>query len=415
MNGGIGGRRSRRTVALAAAILVALGSAGTALAGRAWTVDASPSSLDEGDTTTVTISVKNTGGDGGGDEIGCVIVTVPGDVTIEDASISSVKGASSGTGWIAVVSGSKVAFMEPDDQNVLVGLPAAGDTAAFAMTVTPTGSGSSSWTAAAYDKPGSGGSTKCGSGKFPARTLSFSVAPAPTPAPTPRPTPAPTPPPTPAPTPAPTPKPTPKPTPSRTPAPTLAPTPRPTPAATAAPTIPGATTSPLPTATPTTPPRGSLDPGATPAPSATPTDVASVPPASPSPSASDEPAPSAAPAAGGSGPASGGSGPSGGARPDGGGGGGRAAAALVVGASHDGGDPALDAGDLQDAGLAAFGALGLGAFTVPGLVVGVPGLLVVLAVLLQLAGGSAFVPIARRWQRGVDVRRRPVARILRDP
>jgi hypothetical protein len=42
MNGGIGGRRSRRTVALAAAILVALGSAGTALAGRAWTVDASP-------------------------------------------------------------------------------------------------------------------------------------------------------------------------------------------------------------------------------------------------------------------------------------------------------------------------------------------------------------------------------------
>jgi hypothetical protein len=52
---------------------------------------------------------------------------------------------------------------------------------------------------------------------------------------------------------------------------------------------------------------------------------------------------------------------------------------------------------------------------VPGLVVGVPGLLVVLAVLLQLAGGSAFVPIARRWQRGVDVRRRPVARILRDP
>jgi hypothetical protein len=121
------------------------------------------------------------------------------------------------------------------------------------------------------------------------------------------------------------------------------------------------------------------------------------------------------PAAGGPGPASGGSGPSGGAGPDGGEGGGRAAAALVVGASHEGRDPALDAGDLQDAGLAAFDALGLGAFTVPGLVVGVPGLLVVLAVLLQLAGGSAFVPIARRWQRGVDVRRRPVARILRDP
>jgi len=45
---------------------------------------------------------------------------------------------------------------------------------------------------------------------------------------------------------------------------------------------------------------------------------------------------------------------------------------------------------------------------------GVPGLLLVLAVLFQLVGGSAFVPIARRWQRGVELRRHPVARIVRD-
>ena len=76
--------------------------------------------------------------------------------------------------------------------------------------------------------------------------------------------------------------------------------------------------------------------------------------------------------------------------------------------------PSSSSGGLQDAALAAFGALGFGAFTVPGLVMGVPGLLLVLAVLFQLLGGSAFVPIARRWQRGVGLRRHPVARIVRD-
>ena len=75
------------------------------------------------------------------------------------------------------------------------------------------------------------------------------------------------------------------------------------------------------------------------------------------------------------------------------------AAALTVGRTRDGRDAALPAGELQDAALAAFGAIGFGAFTVPGLVLGVPGLLVVLAVVFQLLGGSAFVPIARRWTR----------------
>ena len=39
---------------------------------------------------------------------------------------------------------------------------------------------------------------------------------------------------------------------------------------------------------------------------------------------------------------------------------------------------------------------------------------IVIFVLFQLLGGSAFVPIARRWQRGVGLRRHPVARIVRD-
>jgi len=86
---------------------------------------------------------------------------------------------------------------------------------------------------------------------------------------------------------------------------------------------------------------------------------------------------------------------------------------LTVGRTRDGRDAPLPVAQLQDAALAAFGAIGFGAFTVPGLVVGVPGLLVVLAVVFQLVGGSAFVPIARRWQRGLGLRRQPVARIVR--
>ena len=121
----------RRAGALVIATGLLFASAGTALAGRAWTIDASPTSLDENDTVSVTLDVRNTGGDGGGDEIGCVVITIPSEFSIEGASVSSVKGASSGHGWVAVVSGSKVAFMEPDDSNVLVGLPQAGDSAVF--------------------------------------------------------------------------------------------------------------------------------------------------------------------------------------------------------------------------------------------------------------------------------------------
>ena len=427
-------RRVRGTTALATALVLVLAMAGTALAARDWTIDASPSSLDEGATTTVTIDVQNTGGDGGGDEIGCVLITVPSDITIEDASVSSVKGATSGHGWVAVVSGSKAAFKEPSDKNVLVGLPKAGDTAVFKIKVTPTGSGGSSWSAAAFDKPGSATSTKCGSGTFPTRTLSFSVAPAPTPRPTPTPTPRPTPPPTPAPTPTPTPAPTPTPTPRPTAPPTAAPTatpkpptatptpppatPSPTPRPTAsATTAPGATPGPGAPASPTIPPSGSPGPSSTPGPSETassdPTSASPSTAPPPEPSASDDPTPSAAPVTGGAVGGGGASG-SGGAGSGSGDGLRGGAAALTVGRSRDGRDTDLSSGELRDAALAAFGAIGFGAFTVPGLVVGVPGLLVVLAVTFQLLGGSAFVPIARRWQRGTGIRGRPTARIVRD-
>jgi hypothetical protein len=408
-------RSGRRAVALAVGVVLVLASAGTALAGRAWTIDASPSSLDENTTTTVRLDVTNTGGDGGGDEIGCVVVTIPSEFTIEGAAVSSIKGATSGHGWIDVVSGSKVAFMEPDDRNVLVGLPAAGDSAVFTITVTPTGSGSSSWTAVAYDKPGSGTSTKCGSGTFPTKTLAFSVAPAATPRPTPTPTPRPTPSPTPVPTPVPTPAPTPTPPPAATPQPTTAPTAPPTTRPSASPT-PQATPSPTGVPDPSPIPTGG--PGVSPGPTATPASgagaTATPDAASPAPSPTPPPVATATPPAGGSGPGSGDE-PGPGAS---GGGAGSAAVAgattLIVGRTRDGRETSVATGDLQDAALAAFSAIGLGAFTVPGLVVGVPGLLVVLAVVFQLVGGSAFVPVARRWQRGIGPRRRPVTRIVRD-
>jgi hypothetical protein len=411
-----GAWRSGSAVAIALGLLLA--SAGTVLAGRAWTIDASPSSLDENDPVTVTLDVRNTGGDGGGDEIGCVVVTIPSEFQIDGASVSSVKGASSGHGWVAVVSGSKVAFMEPDDSNVLVGLPEAGDSAVFKVAVTPTGSGSSSWTAVAYDKPGSGTGTKCGSGTFPTKSLSFSIAGAPTPRPTPQPTPPPTPAPTPPPTPAPTPAPTapPTPAPTRTPTPTAPPTAAPGPTATPPP---GATAPPAPAATASATPRATAAPsapagtgsgaGPTASPSGDAPDPSPTPAESQPTDASPTPSPLLAIVPGG-GDGSGGSGDAGNGSVGPGSG-----AALTVGRARDGRDVALPAAQLQDAALAAFGAIGFGAFTVPGLVIGVPGLLVVLAVVFQLAGGSAFVPIARRWQRGTGLGRRPTARIVRTP
>ena len=243
-------------------------------------------------------------------------------------------------------------------------------------------------------------STKCGSGTFPTKTLSFSVAPAPTPRPTPTPTPRPSPTATPAPTPTPTPR-------RRHPRPTPAPTrrrrrrprprhprrrprrrarrhrgrPRPTADARARP--PGR---------PRHPTRPSSHPRRpTASPSTDPLDADARTVALRHRLARRERDAVAAhrrharwrhraamDRRRGSSQGSGGAG---------------SGSTLTVGRTRDGRDTAeLSAGALQDAALAAFGALGFGAFTVPGLVMGVPGLLLVLAVLFQLLGGSAFVP-----------------------
>jgi hypothetical protein len=57
-------------------------------------------------------------------------------------------------------------------------------------------------------------------------------------------------------------------------------------------------------------------------------------------------------------------------------------------------------------GTAALGALGAFGWAVPGLVISVPGLLILLVVAAQVAGGLAWLPIARRRIGGFDLGRR---------
>ena len=211
-----------------------------------------------------------------------------------------------------------------------------------------------------------------------------SVKPTPTPAPTATPTPPPTPTPSPKPTPAPTPTPSPRPTP--TPRPTL---PLPT---LALPSI-------LPTARPTPP---------SPSPSSKPSPTASATP-TPSPT----PAPTEPPTAGagwgpgsGSGPGSGGpAGPAG-----------TPGAPAPTPAPTDGRAFAIPGqGDIdrleQDAPVIDAGSLVFSGFEwqVPGLLLSVPGLLLVVAVAFQLAGGLAWLPVVRRRLGTVQLRTSRIA------
>ncbi len=58
------------------------------------------------------------------------------------------------------------------------------------------------------------------------------------------------------------------------------------------------------------------------------------------------------------------------------------------------------------ADLAAIGGLSVYAWTVPGLFLGLPGVLILLVVLAQILGAGAFLPVTRRLVGGFGVRRR---------
>jgi hypothetical protein len=80
---------------------------------------------------------------------------------------------------------------------------------------------------------------------------------------------------------------------------------------------------------------------------------------------------------------------------------------LSVGSASDGAGAGESEG-MTGVALAALTQLGIGAWAVPGMVMGVPGLLVVLVVLLQAAGAGAWLPVARRALSGTGVdRKRP--------
>jgi len=242
----------------------------------------------------------------------------------------------------------------------------------------------------------------------PTRTVTINVT-APAATPTPPPTPPPTPAPTPRPTPAPTPRPTPVPTPTPNPLPTL-PLPTPPLPTLPLPTLPLPTlplpTSPLPTlplpsvslpplpgasATPTP----SLGPGGSPGASATATPSSSSASASPGsiplPGGSTDPSSTPGPGADPSAPI-GGPGSVGGVPPG-------DDSGFTVGFSGLG---PIDG--LVDVDVVGFDALL--EWAVPALVLSVPGLLLLLAVLAQAAGGLLWLPMVRRWLGGFGFRRR---------
>jgi Bacterial Ig domain len=202
--------------------------------------------------------------------------------------------------------------------------------------------------------------------------------------------------------------------PSSTPRPTPTATPRPSPTATPTPT-PRPTSIPIPTIIPlpTDIPLPTILP--TPKPSASPTDrPTSMPTPRPTPSDGSAPTPTststvgqpgAGSSGGGSAPggpvASHGSGPSG-PPASGGPASSRPVDAFVVPAAEHAPEIALDAGD------ASFGGF---EWAVPALVLTVPGILIVLAVLLQAAIGLFWLPVIRRWLAGDRRRRAGIARL----
>ena len=230
------------------------------------------------------------------------------------------------------------------------------------------------------------------------------------PAATPTPTPAPTAAPTPAPTVAPTATPTAAPT--ATPRPTPTPTPRPT----ATPIVPLPTLPPLPTliptptprVTPTPTPRATPTPDARPAATPTPGAGSSAGPiltpspiagtaATPTPASGASPTPTPTPGSAATDAPGTGAGTTGGG--DDGTGLGAAPGDRFLVPAFD--QPGIDA--IIDASFTGFDGI---EWAVPAFALGVPGLLLMIAVGAQTIVGVAWLPFVRRWLGGVGVRRR---------
>lgn len=328
------------------------------IAAAGWSLAASTGSVTQGVDADVSLRLTDT--DGSGDH-GCLRLVIPAAFTVLGTAVIATSAPSP---WTATASGSgptTLRVRNPDGNGKLK----AGDWVDFRVTVRGDLSGSYGWTGEVFQNNDCSGDSDLAPINV-AMTVSPAPTstPAPTPAPTPRPTPAPTPKPTPTPTVRPTPRPSVAPTPTSSPAPS---TPRPpgggpgerSPSPSAPAGVPAST---VPTADPTVP-GASGEPGG-PTPSADPT---------PSRSASPDPA---TPATAGGGAA--GNGPSG---PT---------------------DNWLAATDTDPEGPGALASLALGfeslallgggyAWLVPGLIVGIPGLLVIGLVLAQIILGVGWI------------------------
>ncbi|HXX60271.1 MAG TPA: hypothetical protein VEI48_03155 [Candidatus Sulfotelmatobacter sp.] len=311
----------------------------------AWTVTATPMTLDEGQATDVTLTV--TGGD---TRIRCLVVSVPAGFTVVGESVT---GVPTGQTWTARQSGSSPTSVIFALSSTTGGLQLL-DVGTFDIQVMPMDAPLGAWTTTGHTGR-STGSPDAGAPLLPLEP--FVIIPGPTPTATPTPTPTPTP----------------DPTDTATPTPTLGPTPTPgtTPSPTAHPTATAVRTAP-----PTPDPTGTPRPEVTPSPSAAPT---------PSPTPSPTDTPTASPI----GPTGGGAGPVNGA-----GGAGAPNAGSPAGhgesiaAAPGGGSVAI--GDLGVAG-----AVGLFAWLVPVTLLGLPGLLL-LIIGAQLGTAGLFVPVTRR-------------------
>lgn len=339
--------RHRSPVGLAAiALTLALGLAAPARAAVLWTLTASPLTVTAGTPTTFTLraSLALLG------DIRCIEVGVPDNFIVTAAA---VVGSNAGDSWTSRVVGNDVWVHVTSGGDRLRFI---GHYVDFTITATALSPGSLAWGSHSHDQEDCGGAESLLS--VPPIVLVLGPAITPTPAPTV------------APTPAPTSRPTLSPLPSL--APIALPTPRPSV---------GVGLPPFPIATPASSSPGTPTPGAS-APSSPeqpPAGVGSSSPGStPRASGPAEESPGVVPVP----------------PPPGGGGAGAPVEGRIVA------DQASPGGAAPGAVPVTLGALGLLAsidlWIVPGLLLGVPGLLVVGFVILQAVGALAWIPAIRR-------------------
>ena len=136
------------------------------MAARLWSIGASASTIPAAIATDVDLSVVNTGGGGGGDELGCILVTIPSSFTVSGASVVS---ASAGT-WSASTTpaGSDTLVTFASSGARLAG-GGTGDSAVFRVTVVAAAEGTFTWATDAKNQ------SNCGAGDFPNINLSITV------------------------------------------------------------------------------------------------------------------------------------------------------------------------------------------------------------------------------------------------